>query len=311
MITEATLMIVRDVRQSLAGSALTPRQAKLYSQRLRRDMQRDGLASFLVGDVDRYMEEATLLLQCALIERESNSNSPWRAGVKRSAEILEWLSQSSLKPEGVPVHFLAAATYQLADYPAMALGHLRRMPDDEPFSELLREFLRANFPAALKATHRFWRDQHILEADNRVDLDDLTNLSIRHTVMCLGIVCEYLRNGDDGMVERALSKLDYLAAGFLHSRDPYSYLLAKLTAATAHRFVLTCLWPHVHQLQATSGEEAGAALTQYARSAFVNQRSLVWPAQAAGIERLRESGSFVLCTPTGSGKTTVARKSVV
>ena len=311
MTTEATLHVARDVRRSFAGSALTPRQAKLYSQRLRRDMQREGLSTFLAGDVDGYMEEATLLLQCALIERAANPNSPWRAGVKRAAEILEWLSQSSLKPEGVPVHFLAAAAYQLADYPAMALGHLRRVSDDEPLSVLLREFLRANFPAALEASHKFWRDQLIMKANDRIDLDDLTNLSIRHTVMCISVVCNYLRSGNNLMVERALIKLDHLATGFLYSRDAYSYLLAKLTAATARRFVLTCLWPQISQLQTTSGEEAGAALVQYARSAFLNRRSLVWPAQAAGIERLRENNSFVLCTPTGSGKTTVATLAVV
>jgi len=52
-------------------------------------------------------------------------------------------------------------------------------------------------------------------------------------------------------------------------------------------------------------------LIQFARSAFANRRALVWPAQAAGIERLRANSSFVLCTPTGSGKTTVATLAVV
>ena len=311
MVTEATLMIARDVCLTLAGSALTPRQAKLYSQRLRLDMQREGLSSFLADDVEGYMEEATLLLQCALIERADNPNSLWRAGVKRAAEILEWLSQSSLKPKGVPVNFFAAAAYQLADYPAMALSHLRRMPNQEPLSVLLREFLRANFPAALEESRKFWRDQRIMEADDCDNLDNLTNLSIRHTVMCIGVVCDYLRNGNNFMVERALTKLDNLAAGFLYSRDTSSYLLAMLTAATARRFVLTNLWPQIGQLQATSSEEVGAALVQFARSAFLNRRSLVWPAQAAGIERLRENSSFVLCTPTGSGKTTVATLAVV
>ena len=311
MTTEASLNIARDVRQTFAGSALTPRQAKLYSQRLRRDMQREGLTSFLAGDVEGYTEEATLLLQCALIERAANPNSPWRAGVKRAAEILEWLSQSSLKPAGMPVHFLAAAAYQLADYPAMALGHLRRMSNEEPLSVLLREFLRANFPTALEESHKFWRDQRIMEGNGLIDPDNLTLLSIRHTVMSIGVVCDYLRNGNNWMVERALTKLDHLAAGFLYSRDAYSYLLAKLTAATARRYVLTCLWPQIGQLQTTSGEDAGAALVQYARSAFLNRRSLVWPAQAAGIERLRENNSFVLCTPTGSGKTTVATLAIV
>jgi hypothetical protein len=47
MANAATIEIAREVRQNLAGSALTERQAKLYSQRLRRDMGREGLASFL------------------------------------------------------------------------------------------------------------------------------------------------------------------------------------------------------------------------------------------------------------------------
>ncbi len=52
-------------------------------------------------------------------------------------------------------------------------------------------------------------------------------------------------------------------------------------------------------------------MVQFARSAFANRRTLVWPAQVAGIERLHTNSSFVLCTPTGSGKTTVATLAVV
>src|SRR3546814_14776897 len=47
-------------------------------------------------------------------------------------------------------------------------------------------------------------------------------------------------------------------------------------------------------------------LCRSARSALANKRALVWPAQEAGIAKLRDNTSFVLCTPTGSGKTTVA-----
>ena len=43
MANAATLDIAREVRHRLAGSALTEGQAKLYSQRLRRDMGREGL----------------------------------------------------------------------------------------------------------------------------------------------------------------------------------------------------------------------------------------------------------------------------
>jgi superfamily II DNA/RNA helicase len=274
-------------------------------------MGRQGLASFTPLDIEIFLDEAMLLLQCALIERRAEPASAWREGVKRAAEILEWLSQSSLKPAGAPLHLLSAAAYQLSDFPAMALGHLRRVPATDPFSTLLREFLRADFPATLEAAREYWRSLRALEAINRIDPADLTTQTFRHVVMCIGTVCAYLRTGNGGSVERALTKLEHLAAGLLHSRDPYSYLLARLTAATCRRFVETCLWPHIDRLREVSSAAAGNALVQFGRSAFINRRALVWPAQAAGIDRLRANTSFVLCTPTGSGKTTVATLAVV
>lgn len=311
MANEATIAIARDVRRTLAGSALTEPQAKLYSQRLRRDMSREGLASFSPGDVGVYLDDAMLLLQCAFIEREADPTSGWQQAVKRAAEILEWLSQSSLKPPGAPLHLLSAAAYQLSGFPAMALGHLRRVPDDQPFSAVLRELLRANFVATLGGINNFWREQYALEDTGRIDPSDLTVQAFRHSVMCIGTVCDYLRTGNGETIYRALNKLEHLAVGFIYSRDPFSYILAKLTANTCRRFVETCLWPHVNRLRDVSSVAAGAALIQFARSAFVNNRVLVWPAQAVGIDRLHTNTSFVLCTPTGSGKTTVATLGVV
>jgi hypothetical protein len=311
MANAATIEIAREIRHRLADSALTERQAKLYSQRLRLDMGREGLASFAPGDVEIYLDEAMLLLQCGFLERSADSTSAWRDSVKRAAEILEWLSQPSLKPPNAPLHLLAAATYQLADYPAMALGQLRRVPQDQAFSVLLCEFLRANLPATLEATRSFWREQRALGIADRIDPADLTARTYQHVVMCIGTVCAYLRTGSDDMTERALTKLEKLAASLLHSRDPYSYVLALLTAATCRRFVETCIWPQINRLREVSSDAASAALIHFARSAFANRRALIWPAQAAGIERLRENSSFVLCTPTGSGKTTVATLAVV
>ncbi len=311
MANAATIEIAREIRQTLAGSALTARQAKLYSQRLRLDMGRQGLATFSSGDVDNYLDEAMLLLQCGLIEERADPASGWRIGIKRAAEILEWLSQSSLKPPGAPLHFLAAAAYQLAGYPAMALGHLRHAENNQSGSVLLSTFLRANFPDTLEAIRRFWRNHRTSQVKSRSDSADLMTYTFQHVVMCLGTVCTYLRTGSDAKPERALAKLDGLAATFLHSRDPYSYLLAQLTAASCRRFVEACLWPRIDRLREVSSDAASAALAQFARSAFANRRALVWPAQEAGMERLLTNSSFVLCTPTGSGKTTVATLGVI
>ena len=189
MANAATIAIAREIRESLAGQALTARQAKLYSQRLRRDMGRDGLASFGSGDIAGYLEEAMLLLESGWLERSADIASPWRTSIKRAAEIIEWLSQSQLKPPGAPLHLLAAAAFQLADYPAMALGHLRRLPEGEPLSEILRQFVRADFPAALQAAQTFWSSYRGLRVDGRIDPDDLEVAAAQHTVMCVGTIC--------------------------------------------------------------------------------------------------------------------------
>lgn len=317
MPSETSLALARDIRGSLAGSRLSPLQAKLYSQRIRRDMGRDGLASFTADELVARLDEAMLLLETAWIERSAGGGE-WKPAVKRAAEILEWLSQSSLRPKGAPTHLLSAAAYQLASYPAMALGHLRHVPAEDSIPKLLRAFLRADFSAALSAVQAFWAAQgelgleqtrrpETVEIDGKVvQLVDLEIASIRHVVMCIGTICAYMRTGDDALVERALSKLEALAAGFLHSRDPYSYLLARLTAASARVFVENSLWPQIQQLANDANPRANAALVQFARAAFANRRALVWPAQAEGVRRLAEEDSFVLCTPTGSGKTTIA-----
>jgi hypothetical protein len=90
MANAAAIGIAQNVRETLAGRALTERQAKLYSQRLRRDMGQPGLVSFAPGDVDAYLDEAMLLLECAMLERAADQASAWRNGVKRAGEIMEW-----------------------------------------------------------------------------------------------------------------------------------------------------------------------------------------------------------------------------
>ncbi len=309
MPTPETTRIVADIRRALAGDALTSTQAKLYSQRLRREMGQPGLTTFSQADVDRHLDDAMWLIECALIERSAEPNGQWRKGVKRAAEILELLSQRDLRPAGAPMHLLAAAAYQVTGFPAMALSNLARMPEGEPVSVLLHEFLRADFPATLEAVRTYWGTQQA--AANPRDGTDLAAVAAQHFVMCLGTLCMYFKTGDRGYVDRAVAKLDALARGYLHSRDPFSYLLATLTSLASTQFVERSLWTGIEPLVDAGDDDTRAALEQFARSAFLNRRALVWPAQAAGVARLREPDSFVLCTPTGSGKTTVATLAIV
>ena len=122
MPTPETTRIVADIRRALAGDALTSTQAKLYSQRLRREMGQPGLTTFSQANVDRHLDDAMWLIECALIERSAEPNGQWRKGVKRAAEILELLSQRDLRPAGAPMHLLAAAAYR-------AVSTTLRQPD--------------------------------------------------------------------------------------------------------------------------------------------------------------------------------------
>lgn len=311
MPTAEALRLAQDVRRRFAPAGLTPFQAKLYSQRIRREMDREGLRSFSAQDVYVYLEEAAFLLDCAFVERTSSPQGPWRDGVKRAAEILEWLAQPSLRPMGAPLHLLSAAAYQVAGYPAMALGELQRVPNDEQASAIIVHFLRADFPKTLEAIHGFWRSELLSERAERTASAEFSAEAVRHSVMAIGTVCSYFRTGQTQLLARSLAKMQNLAKGFLHSRDSYSYLLARLVAEACQRYVDTTIWPKVIRLGEVSSPLASEALVQFARSAFANRRSLVWPAQSNGIDRLAENSSFVLCTPTGSGKTTIATLGIV
>lgn len=305
--------IAREARQTMASSALTEGQAILYSQRLRLDMGQAGLRPFRTGDNERYLDEALFLLECGLIERKADLSGRWSDSVKRAAQLLEWLSLPQLSPAEVPLHLLAAAAYQLAGYPAMAIGLLKRAPHSNS-SRALSCFLRGDFPGTQAALISYWQREYVPEQKTIADTNSDSHIgsaTIRHVLMSLGSICTYFQTGDGELLNRAMVKLENLAASLIYSRDPYSHLLAKLTAASCRTYVESSIWPRIQQLSSTSTVDAAAALVQFGRASFINRRALVWPAQRAGIDRLVSDTSFVLCTPTGSGKTTVATLAVV
>ena len=312
MPTAESIRIATEYQGDHARTALTESQAKLYSQSMRRQMGRDGLVTFRPSDIARAQEEAFLLIQYAfLVRAENEANVSWQDSVKRAAEILEWLSRADLRPEESPLHLLSAAAYQLAGYPAMALGELKELPDEDAASDILAGFLRADFPAVSRAILGYWQ-QELAGTTRTTDTGIAFSTSaIQHVIRCIGTISGYLRFGQDDMVERATDKLDRLADGFLHSRDSYSAILARLVGAVAHKYVEVSLWRSISEMQGEASRDTADALTQFARAQFSNRRALVWPAQAAGISRLRDGQSFALCTPTGSGKTTVATLGII
>jgi DEAD/DEAH box helicase/Helicase conserved C-terminal domain len=206
---------------------------------------------------------------------------------------------------------LSAAAYQVAGYPAMALGALRRLPEDDNASVILARFLEADFPAVLRALHMYWQQELAPPNPRGDDEAEFSLIAVQHVIRCVGTICVGLRFGTDDMLERAISKLDRLASGFLHSRDSYSAILARLVGAVARNYAQMSLWRGIAEMESVVASTAHDAFVQFARAQFINRRVLIWPAQATGISRLREGHSFALCTPTGSGKTTVATLGII
>ena len=295
-----------DSRESFAKQRLTSPQAKLYSQNILKQLGRAGLATFDSQSIDRHISQGLFLIQTAIIEKDNNPDGPWKEGIKRAGEIFEWLSEEGLLPDNAPFHLLSAGAYQVAGFPALARGHLLKVPETLSESQILHSFFKADFLKCQNEIMKFWQSQlHLIE--NEADIkENISALISSHTVMCVGIVCHYIRTGDSNRLERAINKIEKLSRTYLHSSDLYSWVLGQLVAATSKKFIDNALWPSITNLQEGSSEETAKALDQFARSAYINGRVLIWPSQAVGISRLANNDSFVLCTPTGSGKTTIA-----
>lgn len=307
MSNAAIINIATETRNKLAEQRLTMAQAKLYSQNLLKSMGRDGLTTFNVDHITEQVRNALLLIHLALIERRDVPDSNWRDGIKRAGEILEWLSQKDLLPQGAPFHLLSAAAYQVAGYPALALGHLQNVPEDRAYSGILFSFVKGDFVCVLTEIGKYWSAQIALGEEDGIDPDqDISALTFNHLVRCIGVICDFLRTGEDFRVRRTLEKMDKLADNFLLSRDHFSWVLARLIAELSQEYVRTSLWSKIGTLTANTTQVAKGSLVEFTKASFLKKRSLVWPSQIIGINKLVESNSFVLCTPTGSGKTTIA-----
>src|ERR1039458_5228095 len=118
---DKVLELARSVSERLAGGALTPGCAKLYSQHTRLDVGQPGLRSWRATEAASRLEEAVRLVEAAFLRRGAG-DANWYEAMLRAAELLEWLSHPTLNQENLPITMLAAAAYQLGGYPARAAG---------------------------------------------------------------------------------------------------------------------------------------------------------------------------------------------
>lgn len=290
--------------------------ARLYSQNELLKQERPGLPTWSTEEARFRLDDAAKLLEAASIEQEYGyPKEYWQTSLRRAGEILEWLSHPQMELVTIPVRLLAAAAYQLASYPARASGLLHT--EDESDSPILRTFLQADFPTLLETLTIYWVDLPTNQVEYRsIDTADsdafshwLSDLVISSTLSVMGVVAAQMRWGDEVRVEKALAKLQATAKLLLHCDDFYSWLLGELCAQVAVTYNTTSLRSALQSF--ALGASGKVVLERYLRQAYRQNKTLAWPSQMSGIERLRQQESFALCTPTGSGKTTVAELAIL
>ena len=317
--TDEVARLASLIRETQAGPNLPPAIAKLYSQHTRLREQQPGLASWSDEEANERFKDAVRLLEIAFIERESGGEQ-WRDAVRRAGELLEWLSHPGISIQSVPTRLLATAAYQLAGYPARASGLLKDIEQSaNDDSRILGAFLKADFPELQQQLINYWR----LDAARFTQIPDDTHwgdaiisehaqdLIVNETASALGVLCAEMRWGHETRTKSALEKLATLGKVLIHLDQPHSWLLAHLCAEVASVYAASSLRNHLGMLSSEVSELGRSAFERYARQSFLLAKALAWSSQVRGIERLQTNQSFALCTPTGSGKTTVAEIAIL
>lgn len=313
------IALATELQKSLAGGRLTPSIAKLYSQHTRLRAGGEGLKGWREDEASERLNDAIRLIDVAFILRE-DGNTNWRNAMLRAGELLEWLSHPELNPDLLPIRLLAAAVYELAGYPARASGLLNEDTTDGIESEIVRSLLKADFPNLLQQLTKYWAtatssnfqtDTNLLWNDDEINADRFNKLIVEKTTSSLGVLCAEMRWGNEPRIEKAVEKLSDVAKTLLHGHDNYSWLLGKLCAEVASVYVETSLRHHLQAISQIITQRGQKFLDSYLCQKYQKCKALAWPSQISGIEKLATAESFALCTPTGSGKTTIAEIAIL
>lgn len=314
-----TLDLANEIQAEMAGNSLIPSFAKLYSQYTRLQERRPGLSRWRANESASRLDDAMTLIETCLIRQEAGLRD-WRDGMRRAGELLEWLSHPELNPDSLPIHLLSAAAYQLAGYPARASGLLNESIKQESESEILRSLLKADFPDVLYLLTNYWARETnsnslgISRANSEITEDlqkQLNHKIVKETISSLGVLCASMRWGDEPRLERAINKLSNISKVFLHGENTYSWMLSKLCFEVASLYPAVSMRRNLSELLEGISPIGRVAIDRYLKQSYKDRKSLAWPSQLLGIQKLISRESFALCTPTGSGKTTIAELAIL
>lgn len=323
---EERLALAEQIRQTLGiENTLTRPQARAYVRCLQTTWRVPPIA-WADRESTGQLEDARRLLHAAHIFASiEGADSP--RGIdcyRRTGEILEWLARADDRiRQVVPIELLAAAAYQLGGLPAMAAGLLDQVEMDHDGVRLYAEFLRTDLDGVVRRASRFWAVHPELTAPNaeaavlaalRAEEDEegpgMVWAASVELVRCLGLVADSLRRGDEERLGTAMAKLHALDALSSRMFSPDAALVITLMRQVADRYVSASIYRPLMRLSALRPDRTGR-LVRYGRDQFSRGRGILWTSQLHGIDRLMETSSFALCTPTGSGKTLVANLALI
>jgi superfamily II DNA/RNA helicase len=288
---------------STSSSHFTGPQARLFSNFSLRSSGQGFERDWTPDEALRRRHEAYRIAVASLTAYQANENQIAREGFQRAAELLEWLVPDF--PED-NLSTIAAALYQLADLPAMS----RSLTSSRHDIDALAAFVASDFRAFEKASRSLARRVFGTDPNEFPDTSDIQQELSRILLSSLNIVTAGLRWGDDRVPEAIIS-LDLLASYFAGSQDETSWLLSTLIAIIANRYSHNSLRRAASGIYEALSQTGQLALERYYRNAYRSGQALAWPTQELGLKRLSTPGNFSLCTPTGSGKTTIAEIAII
>jgi hypothetical protein len=324
-------------------NSLTPQQARLFVRSIQNSWGVKALDWTRRQSVELFSDARRLLHAASIFEDTDVPDAEGAASCyRRAGEILEWLSRSNDDvTHEVPAAILAASAYQLAGFPAMATGLLRRTKL-EGAGGIIGAFLACDFDSVLERIASFWRENseltgrdgsaRLLEAaevaadkpaatydgddegegedsDDKAKAEDSRNpiawYVVVEAIRALGLIAEGPRRGEEPRTERALEKLHAIADLATRWANDETWVLLRLVSAAAGRFARNSLHRRAAPLAAGVPTSANR-LRRFAREQFGRGRGVLWASQVKGLDRLVSDRAFALCTPTGSGKSLVA-----
>jgi hypothetical protein len=310
-------------RELATPNVISREQARLYSQAVRLEWKAGALPTWRPEEADRQLSDAERLIEAARVLRGLGRVDESSAAYRRAGDLLEWLSRAggsadhpNLQP--VPLALLAAAAFQLAGYPAMAKGLLgeKRLPAAE--KNMFAAFLRADFDGVLRHCLDYWRERPGMTGPDGIWTrkpplggEPSAELISSELVRCLGLISQSLRIDDQARLKLGLRKLLGLSRLAVRAVSGEVWLTLALTAEVAELYAKASLWVGIGRLRGDIADEGQESLNIYVRNQFRAGRGLLWPSQQEGIRRLSSGASFAMCTPTGSGKTTIAELAIV